>query len=100
MHFRFLLPMSETSPWDLILTRLDKNSPFLPRMLGLRPVLNKKAQLTSVVTLAVTPTMVAQVKGVVDSSGHLLPGFFAVSWGELAIGLELTTMWFLSLAAF
>lgn len=70
-HFRLPLPTSETSPWELLLTRLDKNSPFLPRLLGLCPVLNKKAQFTLVVYLSVPPTVVTQGAGVVDSSGHI-----------------------------
>lgn len=45
MHFRLPLPTSETSPWELLLTRLDKSSPFLPRLLGLCPVPNKKPSL-------------------------------------------------------
>lgn len=69
--FRLPLPTSETSPWELSLARLDKNSPFLPRLLGLCPVLNKKAQLTFVVCLSVPPTVVAQGTGVVDSSDHI-----------------------------
>lgn len=102
MHFRLPLPTSETSPWELSLTRLDKNSPFLPRLLGLCPALNKKAQLTSVVYLSVPPAVVAQGTGGGGQFRSHLPEVFAISWEEFAtfIGLELTTMWFLSVAAF